>query len=52
MVGTRTTAQLTAAISAQQLVLPSAIRSALDDVSTPIDGYAEIPAPGPAEVVR
>ena len=52
VVGTRTTAQLTAAISAQQLVLPSAIRSALDDVSTPIDGYAEIPAPGPTEAVR
>ena len=52
VVGTRTTAQLTAAISAQPLLLPSAIRSALDDVSAPVDGYAEIPASGAAEVLR
>ena len=46
VVGTRTTAQLTAALTAQQLVLPSAIRSALDDVSAPVTGYAEITATG------
>ena len=35
VVGARTTAQLTAALSAGELNLPAAIRSALDDVSAP-----------------
>ena len=39
VVGARTTAQLTAAVTAHELSLPDAIRSALDDVSTP-DGAA------------
>jgi aryl-alcohol dehydrogenase-like predicted oxidoreductase len=42
VIGARTGAQLTAALTARELTLPDAIRSALDDVSAP--GLA---APGP-----
>jgi aryl-alcohol dehydrogenase-like predicted oxidoreductase len=42
VIGARTSAQLTAALSARELSLPDAIRSALDDVSAP-----GLTAPGP-----
>jgi aryl-alcohol dehydrogenase-like predicted oxidoreductase len=41
IVGARTLGQLTAALAAQTLELPSEIREALDDVSAPLLGYPE-----------
>ena len=41
IVGARTAAQLQAALAAEQVELPPAIRSALDDVSAPETGYPE-----------
>ena len=43
VVGARTSAQLQGALAAEQLVLPDAIRAALDDVSAPVVGYPERP---------
>lgn len=41
IVGARTLAQLRGALAARDLTLPSAIRDALDDVTTPATGYPE-----------
>ena len=41
VVGARTAAQLRGALVSEQLVLPGAIRAALDDVSAPAVGYPE-----------
>ena len=41
IVGARTAAQLRGSLTAEDLVLPLAIRSALDDVSAPAIGYPE-----------
>jgi aryl-alcohol dehydrogenase-like predicted oxidoreductase len=41
IVGARTSAQLQASLAAEQVELPPAIRSALDDVSAPSRGYPE-----------
>jgi aryl-alcohol dehydrogenase-like predicted oxidoreductase len=41
IVGARTAAQLRGSLSAEDLVLPSEIRSALDDVSAPPSGYPD-----------
>ena len=41
IVGARTSAQLSAALASESLVLPDVVRQALDDVSTPAVGYPE-----------
>jgi aryl-alcohol dehydrogenase-like predicted oxidoreductase len=41
IVGARTAAQLQAALAAESVELPPAIRAALDDVSAPVVGYPE-----------
>jgi aryl-alcohol dehydrogenase-like predicted oxidoreductase len=41
IVGARTSAQLSAALASEDLVLPDVVRDALDDVSTPAIGYPE-----------
>ena len=41
IVGARTAAQLRGSLTAEELVLPQAIRGALDDVSAPAVGYPE-----------
>ncbi len=41
VVGARTAAQLQGALASEDLVLPSEIRQALDDVSAPAVGYPE-----------
>jgi aryl-alcohol dehydrogenase-like predicted oxidoreductase len=41
IVGARTSAQLQAALAAEEVVLPDVVRSALDDVSEPAVGYPE-----------
>lgn len=41
VVGARTAAQLAGSLAAEQIVLPAAIRDALDDVSAPPVGYPE-----------
>jgi aryl-alcohol dehydrogenase-like predicted oxidoreductase len=41
IVGARTSAQLQASLAAEQVELPAAIRTALDDVSAPLLGYPE-----------
>ncbi|MEO6204689.1 MAG: aldo/keto reductase [Mycobacteriales bacterium] len=41
IVGARTSAQLQASLAAEQVELPTEIRSALDDVSSPAVGYPE-----------
>jgi aryl-alcohol dehydrogenase-like predicted oxidoreductase len=41
ILGARTAAQLRGSLTAEGLVLPAAIRSALDDVSAPAFGYPE-----------
>lgn len=41
IVGARTSAQLSAALASESLVLPDVVREALDDVSTPAVGYPE-----------
>ena len=41
IVGARTAAQLQAALAAESVELPDAIRTALDDVSAPTLGYPE-----------
>jgi aryl-alcohol dehydrogenase-like predicted oxidoreductase len=43
IVGARTAAQLRGSLTAEDLALPEAIRSALDDVSAPAVGYPERP---------
>lgn len=41
VLGARTTAQLTASLTSEDLELPAAIQSALDDISAPERGYPE-----------
>lgn len=41
LLGSRTAAQLRAALAAESLVLPAEIRSALDEVGAPVMGYPE-----------
>jgi aryl-alcohol dehydrogenase-like predicted oxidoreductase len=41
VVGARDAAQLAGSLAAEEITLPAAIKSALDDVSAPTPGYPE-----------